>query len=233
VWVASKDLRGETRLECSLAIDQKAYARSLVPDVAVTGYVSQRGKVAFAVVFAATVGQLLLAVLAPDLPQFAGKAFGARLIFYPVMMLLPVVAWLVTRRVRGITRVPPWAGFALIAAPFLVDVTGNTFDMYDSIWWWDDANHYFNWLLLCLGAGILIERGCVRPRWALAVLITGLGSLLAVLWELGEWYTFIRHSSELSTAYEDTLGDEALGSLGGLTAALILVWWRREAASPG
>ncbi len=203
-----------------------------VSDIAVTGNVSQRGKVAFAIVFAATVGQLLLAVLAPDLPQFAGKAFGARLVFYPMMMLLPVVAWLVTCRVRGITRMPPWAGFALIAAPFLVDVTGNTFDLYDSIWWWDDANHYFNWLLLCLGIGILIERGGVRPRWALAVLITGLGSLLAVLWELGEWYTFIRHSTELSTAYEDTLGDEALGSLGGLTAALILVWWRQQSASP-
>jgi hypothetical protein len=47
--------------------------------------------------------------------------------------------------------------------------------------------------------------------------------MLAIVWELGEWYTFIRHSSELATAYEDTLGDEALGSLGGLTAALILI----------
>jgi hypothetical protein len=48
-----------------------------------------------------------------------------------------------------------------------------------------------------------------------------------VVWELGEWYTFIRHGTELATAYEDTLGDEALGSLGGLTAALLLLWWRR------
>jgi hypothetical protein len=55
---------------------------------------------------------------------------------------------------------------------------------------------------------------------------------MAIIWELGEWYTFIRHSHELSTAYEDTLGDEALGSLGGLTAGLILVWWRGRAPSP-
>jgi hypothetical protein len=185
-----------------------------------------RGRTAFIVVFAATVGQLLLATLAPHLPQFEGKAFGARLVFYPLMMLLTPVAWIVVSRRRGITAPPPWWGCALIAAPFLVDVTGNTLDLYDSIWWWDDANHFGNWLLLCLGIGLLLERGGVRPRWALALLITGVGSLLAILWELGEWYTFIRHSSELATAYEDTLGDEALGSLGGLAAALLLVWWR-------
>ena len=34
----------------------------------------------------------MLATVAPDLPQFAGKAFGARLALYPVMMLLPVGA---------------------------------------------------------------------------------------------------------------------------------------------
>jgi hypothetical protein len=182
----------------------------------------------FAVVVAATTGQLLLAVLAPDLPQFEGKAFGARLAFYPLMMLLPAVVWAVTCRIRHIPLDLPWAGFALIGAPFLIDVTGNTLDLYDSIWWWDDANHYVNWMLLCLGIALLIERGGVRPRWAMALLITGLGALLAIIWELGEWYTFIRHSSELATAYEDTLGDEALGSLGGLTAALVFTLWLRR-----
>lgn len=186
----------------------------------------RRGRTVFIVVFAATVGQLLLATLAPHLPQFEGKAFGARLLFYPLMMLLPPAIWIGVARRRGDTAPPPWSGFALIAAPFLVDVTGNTLDLYDSIWWWDDANHFGNWMLLCLGIGLLLERGNVRPRWALALLITGIGSLLAILWELGEWYSFIRHSSELATAYEDTLGDEALGSLGGLAAALLLVWWR-------
>ncbi len=187
-----------------------------------------RARTAFVLVVAATVGQLLLAILAPDLPQFEGKAFGARLVFYPLMMLLPVVVWAATCRIRDIPLDLPWAGFALIGSPFLIDVTGNTLDLYDSIWWWDDANHYVNWMLLCLGIAFLIERGGVRPRWAMALLITGVGSLLAILWELGEWYSFIRHSDELATAYEDTLGDEALGSLGGLTAALIFTFWLRR-----
>jgi hypothetical protein len=204
-----------------------------VPDL--VGYVvndRSRARVAFALIVAATVGQLLLAILAPDLPQFAGKAFGARLVFYPLMMLLPVAVWSLISRARGVPRNLPWAGFALIGAPFLIDVSGNTLDLYDSIWWWDDANHYVNWMLLCLGIGFLIERGGVRPRWAMALLITGLGALLAIIWELGEWYTFIRHSNELTTAYEDTLGDEALGSLGGLTAALIFTFVRGAGHMP-
>ena len=51
----------------------------------------------------------------------------------------------------------------------------------------------------------------------------GFGCLLALGWELGEWYTFIRHGTELDTAYEDTLLDMTLGTLGSLVAGLSLV----------
>lgn len=90
-------------------------------------------------------------------------------------------------------------------------------------------------ILLCWGFGLLLVRGTVSPRWALVLAVTGLGALLAVGWELGEWYAFIRHGTELDTAYEDTLGDEALGTLGGLVAALIVsrTARRRDAAPRG
>ena len=29
----------------------------------------------------------------------------------------------------------PWAGFTLVMAPFLIDVTGNTLDLYDRVAW--------------------------------------------------------------------------------------------------
>jgi hypothetical protein len=89
--------------------------------------------------------------------------------------------------------------------------------------WWDDANHLVNWFLLCLGLGLVLLPGVHAPRWVLAGLVTGGGALLAVLWELGEWYTFIRHGTELATAYEDTLGDEALGTTGAALAAVVLL----------
>ena len=40
---------------------------------------------------------------------------------------------------------------------------------------------------------------------------------MAILWELAEYIAFIRNSSELDTAYVDTLGDLALG----LTASAV------------
>ena len=186
----------------------------------------RRARTAYVVIVLLTVGQLVVATFVEGLPQFAGKAFGSRLIAYPVAMLLPPFVWWLAARRRPDDSPLPWAGFAFIAAPFLVDVTGNTLDLYDSLGWWDDANHYVNWLLLLAGLGMLLTRE-VKPDWAMALLVTGLGAILAIGWELGEWYTFIRHGTELDTAYEDTLGDLTLGTLGSLTAGLLLLRRRR------
>lgn len=183
----------------------------------------RRALVATALIFALTVGQLAVATFIPGLPQFEGKAFGARLVFYPVLMaILPAVAWLVRHR-AGHSNPLPWNAAAFVMSPFLVDVTGNTLDLYDTVGWWDDANHFVNWALLSYGLGLLLTRAHVRPRWLLPVSIVGLGAVLAIAWELGEWYTFIRHGTELDTAYEDTLGDEALGTLGSACAATTLL----------
>ena len=177
-------------------------------------------------VFVATVAQLTVATFVSGLPQFEGKGFGARLVAYPLMMLLVPAGWVAYQRYRrpdGSRADPlPWAGFTLIMAPFLIDVTGNTLNLYDTLGWWDDANHFVNWFLLCAGIGLLLLRARIQPPWALGVLVAGIGALLAIGWELGEWYTFIRHGTELDTAYEDTLFDEVLGSLGGAIAAVVI-----------
>jgi len=179
-----------------------------------------------ALVLVATVAQLAVAEWWPGIDRFADKAFGARLLAYHVLMLLaPLLWWLLVGR-RDHTVTPPCAAFTLMMLPFLVDVTGNSLDLYDSIGWWDDANHYVNWLLLLGGLGLLLARD-LRPDWVLVLLVTGLGAILAIGWELGEWFTFIRHGTELDTAYEDTLGDLTLGTLGSLTAGLVLMWRRR------
>ena len=171
-------------------------------------------------VFVATLAQLVVGTFADDLPQFAGKGFGARLVAYPLLMLAVPAAWLLHSRRQDKNEQPPSAAFALVMAPFLVDVTGNTLDLYDRVSWWDDVNHLVNWFLLNAGLGLLLRNRATG--WVLGLLVTGLGALLAIVWELGEWYTFIRHGTELSTAYEDTLGDQALGTVGAALAGGLL-----------
>jgi hypothetical protein len=192
------------------------------PSPAVTSPWPRRAAV---VVFLATVGQLVVATFVSGLPQFEGKGFGARLVAYPVMMLFVPALWAAHRRWRTPgewdAQQWPWLAFALIMAPFLIDVTGNTLNLYDSVGWWDDANHFANWFLLCTGIGLLL-RSRVQPAWALGVLIAGVGALLAIGWEVGEWYAFIRHGTELDTAYEDTLFDEVLGASGAALAGFVV-----------
>jgi len=54
-------------------------------------------------------------------------------------------------------------------------------------------------------------------------LVVGFGGVTAILWEIGEYFAFIRNSSELATAYTDTLGDMALGLSGSTLTATIAV----------
>lgn len=170
---------------------------------------------------AVTVGQLAVAEFVPGIDRFANKAFGARLVFYPVLMLAVPAAWWPVVRRRRPQAAPPHAAFTLVMSGFLIDTTGNSLNLYDSLSWWDDLNHFLNWFLLLCGVGLLIVGG-VTPRWARVMLVTGLGCLLALAWELGEWYTFIRHGTELDTAYEDTLSDMTLGTSGALLAGLVV-----------
>jgi hypothetical protein len=103
--------------------------------------------------------------------------------------------------------------------------------------WWDDVNHLVNWAILTAGFGQLLVRLRLE-RWAAWGLAVGFGAVTAILWEFGEYYTFIRHSRELQTAYTDTLGDLALGLTGSAIAATLTttVLWprsREESADPG
>ena len=179
-----------------------------------------------ALILLATVGQLAVATFVPGIERFEDKAFGARLLAYPVMMLfVPALWWAAVKRKKPEAEVP-YVAFGLIMLGFLVDTTGNSLDFYDTLEWWDDLNHFVNWVFLNAGIGLLIV-GAVRPPWARIVLVAGIGSLLALGWEIGEWYTFIRHGTEIETAYEDTLGDMTLGTLGGTLAALLVARAKR------
>jgi hypothetical protein len=175
----------------------------------------------------ALVGLLVFSVVRRDLPQFEGKAVVGRALAYPLAALIVPAVWLL----RGRRDRYPYDIDVLIVLPFLVDTLGNALDLYDSISWWDDLNHFVNWAILVLGFGRLLVRLPVGRLNAFALAV-GFGCVTAVLWEFGEYLTFIRHNeNELRTAYTDTLGDLALGGIAGSTVAAIAtatVFWRRD-----
>lgn len=148
--------------------------------------------------------------------QFEGKAFGGRLLTYPFAALVVPLGW----RLVGRPRPYPHLIDGLLVSPFLIDVLGNALDLYDSIWWWDDANHLVNWGLLSAAFGLLLVRLRLEP-WTTFGLVVGFGAISAILWELAEYVAFIRNSPELATAYTDTLGDLTLGLSGSVLAAAL------------
>jgi hypothetical protein len=178
------------------------------------------GRIVVGVVFGLTVLQLLIGTFG-GLQQFDGKGFGYRLAVYPILMLVAPAVWWRLNRDRDVAI--PWGAFALVMAPFLVDVTGNTLDLYDTVEVWDNLNHFANWWLLLWGLGLLLAPAFHGSSWGLALVVIGLGAVLAIGWEIGEGSTFIRRGTELDGAYEDTLSDELLGTLGAACAAFFVV----------
>jgi hypothetical protein len=167
---------------------------------------------------AGTVGLLAWAVLNPDLPQFTGKAFVGRAIAYPIALLVLPVAWQLFGRSR---MAYPVVADILFGLPFLIDVIGNALNLYDTIWWWDDANHFVNWVLQTSAVVLLLRNGG-WGYWTRVALAFGWAVATAVLWEFAEYVTFVPGSPEAATAYGDTLLDLALGMAGGGIAALIM-----------
>ncbi|RZT12720.1 hypothetical protein EV649_7085 [Kribbella sp. VKM Ac-2569] len=167
-------------------------------------------------------GLLLSALIWPDLSGIKGKASTARLVVYPLGgMVLPLWWWAYGRTRSKLHRSFPWPADLLMTLPWLIDLIGNRLNLFDTVGWWDDAMHFVLWGFLT--AGVLLA---FVPRDLSSAVTTfvalGFGATAAVVWEVGEYVTFVRNSPELQTAYTDTLGDLTLGTLGALLAGLIV-----------
>jgi len=171
---------------------------------------------------------LLSALIWPDLSGVKEKAGTARLVVYPLGGVVVPLWWFAYGRRRAIRDRPdrsaayPWLADLLVTLPWSLDLLGNRLGLFDSVSWWDDMMHFLNWLLLTAGVLLAWAPRSAVSRGLFVMVGLGFGATAAVVWELGEYAAFVRHSSELTTAYTDTLGDLALGSLGALLAGLIV-----------
>ena len=106
---------------------------------------------------------------------------------------------------------------------------------YQLIGWLDLAMHLIvTGLLAALAALVVLRRGWLTTgdgsgadalqgaRAGRILLTTGTGSLLAVLWETGEWFGHTYLDPAIQVGYEDTIGDLTAGVLGAALAGVFL-----------
>lgn len=169
---------------------------------------------------------LVYAMTNLQLDRFAGKAMTARAFFYPVAIVVIPIGW----ALRG--RRPPYPHLAdlFLVLPFIIDVSGNALDLYNTVVWFDDAAHAVTWMLLVLAVGSLILRLGLEP-WMATALSIGFGAVSHILWEIIEFVAMRVGSPGLQLTYEDTIGDLALSLCGSVIAGLI-TGWRAESARP-
>lgn len=181
---------------------------------------------------AALILLLLHAVAFPDLEQYAGKGIASRLLTYPIsIVLVPLLVWVVRRRATSAAdaaRPYPHLIDICVATPFLLDTLGNALNLFNTIDWFDDIMHFVNWVPWVTAFGLALRHVPALPRWNVFALALGYGAVTHILWEIGEYFAFIRSNpDEFSTAYEDTLGDLALsltGSVAGAALVATLLW---------
>ena len=165
---------------------------------------------------------LVLVVIDPGWGNLEGKAPIGRALTYP-MLALVVPVWWAVRRSDGPY---PWLADLLLTYTGFSDILGNRLDLYDRIVWFDDWMHFAN--TACIAAALVLLT-MHRTVSAVAVLdrSIALGMTVALGWESWEYFSFVTHSTELPTAYGDTIGDLVMGWFGTVAAALMVhLAWR-------
>lgn len=165
---------------------------------------------------------LVLVVVDPAWGHLEGKAPTARAVTYPLVAFAIPLWWLVGRPRRPY----PWLPDLLLTFIGFSDILGNRLNLYDRVVWFDDFMHLAN--VTCASAAlVLVTMHSTVRFWPVVERSVALGMTAALAWELFEYFSFLTRSSELPTAYADTLGDLVMGWFGTLLAALLVhAFWR-------
>lgn len=171
---------------------------------------------------------LVVVLIDPAWGHLEGKAPLARALTYP-LLAFAVPVWWHARRPAGAY---PWLADLLLTVAAFSDILGNRLDLYDRVLWFDDVMHV---AVITSVTAALVLLTMHRTSSAVAVLerSVALGMTAALAWELFELVTFVTRSTELPTAYADTLGDLLAGWCGTVLAALLVHHaWRHHLPHP-
>lgn len=167
---------------------------------------------------ASLVGCLLVGLVIP-LDHLDGKGWPARSVGYPLSAVVLPVWWRLTRGAEP--RPFPYLANALFVTPFVLDIAGNLFGLFDNVDHFDDVLHFVNWAFLVAAIALLLP--AALPRWAVIWMGTGFGAAAIVLWEFVEYVVQETGTTGLDLTYEDTISDLMLSSAGGLLGAVVIV----------
>ena len=154
------------------------------------------------VVKGALAATLLTGLLFPDIPGVAGKGWPERCVGYPLSALVVPVIW----ALRGRRDRYPYLADALLVTPFVLDLSGNLVNLYDTFEQFDDILHFANWTFL-VAALVLLVASQGLARWNLVLLGSGFGAMAIIAWEAVEWIVQEMGTTGLQLTYDDTVGD--------------------------
>lgn len=169
----------------------------------------------------ATLGLLVIhAVFFSDLPQYKNKAIATRVILYP---LAAAATWIIYKlALHNKNKTYPYIMDISMTFVVAADLLGNTLDLYNTIWWWDDAMHFLLTIPWVIVFGYFIHNKGLSRKVVFG-LVVAYGSTTHIIWEIFEYLSFVRSNpTESLTAYQDTIGDLVLSLTGTLIGALIV-----------
>ena len=168
------------------------------------------------VVKGALAATLLAGLLFPEIPGVAGKGWPERCVGYPISALVVPIIWML----RGRRSRYPYLADALLVTPFVLDLSGNLVNLYDTFEQFDDILHFANWTFL-VAALVLFVAPQGLARWNLVLLGSGFGAMAIIAWEAVEWVVQEMGTTGLQLTYDDTVGDLVLSASGGVLGATV------------
>ena len=121
---------------------------------------------------------------------------------------------------------------AVVTVTLLVAAWSNVFDLYTTVYWWDDVIHFvcggvvgvLMYLLLAHFRIVAVPGKTGFTTAGAAVLTALFGVALSALWEMVEWFGYEYITTDIYVTYADTISDMAAGGLGALAAGVLLAF---------
>lgn len=156
-------------------------------------------------------------LLFPDDPRFAGKAIPIRnlIIVITFSLLLPFFYFIKKRW----SKYPFWWD-NLYLSIFWLDMAGNSFNLYDSYFYFDLIPHFHSTAVL---AGVLL--GAFGFSFWSGV---GLANIIHLLLEAQEYYTDVFLGTHNVRGVFDVVNDLVVGVAGTILYGLVFLWFRQR-----